>query len=40
MPGLLAQHVGSAGLVILFEIGDDEVVVGAVRHQRQEDYHR
>jgi len=31
---------GSAGYVVLFEIVADEVVVGAVRHQREEDYRR
>ena len=29
---------GGAGYVSLFEIIDDDVVVGAVRHQREEDY--
>jgi plasmid stabilization system protein ParE len=31
---------GGAGYVVLFEIIGDEVVVGAVRHQREEDYRR
>ncbi len=29
---------GGAGYVVLFEIAGDDVVVGAVRHQREEDY--
>jgi plasmid stabilization system protein ParE len=29
---------GGAGYVVLFEIVGDDVVVGAVRHQREEDY--
>ena len=29
---------GAAGYIVLFEIFADEVVVGAVRHQREEDY--
>ena len=29
---------GGAGYIILFEIVGDHVVVGAVRHQREEDY--
>lgn len=29
---------GATGYVVLFEIIADEVVVGAVRHQREEDY--
>jgi len=29
---------GSAGYIVLFEIVGDVVVVGAVRHQREEDY--
>lgn len=29
---------GGAGYIILFEIIGDDVVVGAVRHQREEDY--
>ncbi len=29
---------GAAGYVVLFEIIGNEVVVGAVRHQREEDY--
>ena len=29
---------GAAGYVVLFEIVGDVVVVGAVRHQREEDY--
>ncbi len=29
---------GGAGYVVLFEIVDDLVVVGALRHQREEDY--
>ncbi len=31
---------GSAGYVVLFEIVGDRVVVGTVRHQREEDYRR
>jgi hypothetical protein len=31
---------GSTGYVMLFEIVGNEVVVGAVRHQREEDYRR
>ena len=31
---------GAAGYVVLFEIVDNVVVVGAVRHQREEDYRR
>lgn len=31
---------GSTGYVALFEIvGSDQVIVGAVRHQREDDYH-
>jgi len=29
---------GAAGYIVLFEIFAGEVVVGAVRHQREEDY--
>ena len=29
---------GGTGYIVLFEIVDNEVVVGAVRHQREEDY--
>jgi plasmid stabilization system protein ParE len=29
---------GGTGYIVLFEIIGDEVVVGAVRHQREEDY--
>ena len=29
---------GSTGSIVLFEIVGDNVVVGAVRHQREEDY--
>jgi plasmid stabilization system protein ParE len=29
---------GATGYIVLFEIVNDEVVVGAVRHQREEDY--
>ena len=29
---------GSTGYVVLFEIVNEDVVVGAVRHQREEDY--
>ena len=29
---------GAAGYVVLFEIVGDDVIVGAVRHQREEDY--
>ena len=31
---------GGAGYVVLFEIFGDDVVVGAVRHQRENDYRR
>jgi len=31
---------GAAGYVVLFEIVGDDVVMGAVRHQREEDYRR
>lgn len=31
---------GSAGYVVLFDIVGEHVVVGAVRHQREEDYRR
>ena len=31
---------GSTGYIVLFEIASDVVVVGAVRHQREEDYRR
>jgi plasmid stabilization system protein ParE len=31
---------GAAGYVVLFEIVGDDVIVGAVRHQREEDYRR
>ena len=31
---------GNTGYVVLFEIVGDEVAVGAVRHQREEDYRR
>jgi plasmid stabilization system protein ParE len=31
---------GSSGYVALFEIVDDKtVIIGAVRHQREDDYH-
>lgn len=30
---------GSAGYVALYEINLDEVVIGAVRHQREDDFH-
>jgi plasmid stabilization system protein ParE len=29
---------GAAGYIVLFEIVGDDVIVGAVRHQREEDY--
>lgn len=29
---------GGAGYIVLFEIVGDKVIVGAVRHQREEDY--
>jgi plasmid stabilization system protein ParE len=29
---------GGTGYIVLFEIVDDEVIVGAIRHQREEDY--
>ena len=31
---------GASGYIVLFEIFGDAVVVGAVRHQREEDYRR
>lgn len=31
---------GTTGYVVLFEILGDQVLVGAVRHQREDDYHR
>lgn len=31
---------GGTGYMVLFEIVGDDVVVGAVRHQREEDYRR
>jgi plasmid stabilization system protein ParE len=31
---------GGAGYVVLFEILGDDVVVGAIRHQREDDYRR
>ena len=31
---------GGTGYIVLFEIVDNVVVVGAVRHQREEDYRR
>ena len=31
---------GAAGYIVLFEIVGDVVVIGAVRHQREEDYRR
>ena len=34
----LVVPFGSAGYVLLFEIVGNDVVVGAVRHQREEDY--
>jgi plasmid stabilization system protein ParE len=34
----LVVPFGSAGYVVLFEIVGNVVVVGAVRHQREEDY--
>lgn len=36
----LVVPFGSTGYVVLFEIVGDEVVVGAVRHQREKDYRR
>jgi plasmid stabilization system protein ParE len=35
----LVVPFGGAGYVVLFEIVGNDVVVGAVRHQREEDYH-
>ncbi|MFN9504328.1 MAG: type II toxin-antitoxin system RelE/ParE family toxin, partial [Rubrivivax sp.] len=29
---------GATGYVVLFEVVGDDVVVGAVRHQREDDY--
>jgi plasmid stabilization system protein ParE len=34
----LIVPLGGTGYVVLFEILGDDVVVGAVRHQREEDY--
>lgn len=34
----LVVPFGGAGYVVLFEIVGNDVVVGAVRHQREEDY--
>ena len=34
----LVVPFGSAGYIVLFEIVGEEIVVGAVRHQREEDY--
>jgi len=34
----LVVPFGSAGYVVLFEIVGNDVIVGAVRHQREEDY--
>ena len=34
----LVVPFGGTGYVVLFEIIGDDVVVGAVRHQREEDY--
>jgi len=34
----LVVPFGAAGYIILFEIVGDKVVVGAVRHQREDDY--
>jgi len=31
---------GGTGYIVLFEIVGDDVVVGAVRHQREDDYRR
>ncbi len=31
---------GGAGYIVLFDIVGDDVIVGAVRHQREEDYRR
>ena len=30
---------GSSGYVALYEITGDEVIIGAVRHQREDDFH-
>lgn len=34
----LVVPFGSAGYVVLFEIVGEQVIVGAVRHQREDDY--
>jgi plasmid stabilization system protein ParE len=34
----LIAAFGATGYIVLFEIVGDSVVVGAVRHQREEDY--
>ena len=31
---------GGTGYIVVFEVVDSDVVVGAVRHQREEDYRR
>jgi plasmid stabilization system protein ParE len=31
---------GGAGYIVLFEVVGDQVLLGAVRHQREEDYRR
>jgi plasmid stabilization system protein ParE len=36
----LIAPFSAAGYVVLFEIVNDVVVIGAVRHQREEDYRR
>lgn len=36
----LVVPFGGTGYVVLFDIIGDQVVVGAVRHQREEDYRR
>lgn len=36
----LVVPFGGAGYVVLFEIVGNDVVLGAVRHQREEDYRR
>lgn len=36
----LVVPFGGTGYIVLFEVVGDEVVVGAVRHQREKDYRR
>ena len=39
-PLLIGYCIGSTGYVAMFEIADGtSVIIGAVRHQREDDYH-